>query len=63
MNDEKPMNLAVIDCCATCEWWRGWLDNAWCAWWYIKVAPHTKCDSFKRKPGLPMWVLVAPIED
>lgn len=64
MEDERPTNLPVMRCCATCEHFRGWLDNAWCARWEIKVLPYTKCDTgYERRADMPMWILVERIED
>jgi hypothetical protein len=63
MDDERPMNLPLIDCCATCTHFRGWLDNARCGKYQIAIFPYTKCDTFERRPDLPVWVLVEPIKD
>jgi hypothetical protein len=55
--EERPANLAVVECCATCVHFRG----AWCGKWDIAVLPQTKCDTgYKRRVDIPMWVIVAP---
>lgn len=62
MTTERPTNLPLVECCATCMHFRGWLDNAWCGRYSIRVFPYTKCDTFDRGLGLPLWVVVEPVE-
>ena len=57
MDEHKTMELPVVDCCATCVWMRGWLDNMWCGKHTIGVLPYTKCDEFVRRPTMPLWVI------
>ena len=61
MTNETPTNLAVVDCCATCLWFRGCLDNAWCKRYQLRILPQTKCDTFERRPDLPIWIVAEPI--
>lgn len=61
-DEERPKNLPVVGCCATCLHFRGWLDNAWCERYHIRVLPQTRCDTFERDPRLPLWVIVEPVE-
>lgn len=59
---ERPTNLAVVDCCATCLHFRGWADNARCERYAIRVLPQTKCDTHERDPRVPVWVIAEPVE-
>lgn len=43
----KTVNVSVVDCCATCEHWAGWLDNMQCLHHGMDVKPCWICDSFK----------------
>ncbi len=62
MNDEIPANLAVVNCCATCTWFRSCFNFAWCGRYDIHVLPQTKCDTFERRSGTPLWIITEPME-
>jgi len=55
MSEHTPMNLPVIDCCATCAHRRGRPVHMWCGKHLIEVAAFTKCDDFTRLPAYPLW--------
>jgi hypothetical protein len=57
--EERPTNLAVVACCATCRHMR---DGEWCNKWDIAVLSQTKCDTYERRMDIPMWIIVAPKE-
>lgn len=60
--NKEPMQLPVVNCCATCKWFRGWCDNAWCEKHQIGVLSFTKCDTFERTAKLPLWIVCEPVE-
>jgi len=57
IDHEQLLNLPVVNCCATCAFMRGQVDNAWCDKHLMGVLAYTKCDDFDRRAHLPVWVI------